>query len=739
MTSPFVDRVEFQVVGRDVNASRVFRDVADAADHAGDEIRQLESLLRNLSDLSANRNLTITTNVREVLGQIEDNRDVLDLIKDRFETLNVTVHATVNQLVELNDGITTIDDNRNVIVTVDDDFRRLTQSITGTVDSVANLNDGLNRVDDNRPGIIDLGNGFDDLSTSIERSRGRVVDLDRDIRNLPGGSRDTDTRRIVETVSSDRDRWERAGLIGGAALAHGALTSFGLLFAQGLGQIPVAGGMMSSVMTAITASGPEVAVVLAAVAGLAAASAGAVAATAFSGALLAGLGGGVLAVAFLAAFSNERFKKGIQLTGQTIMSTLRNAVEKSGFAETMVVVLGKFRDGVTKLGPLLTEVFRAATPLMQPLVDAMLGFAREVLPGITAALRNMKPIFDALAEQAPKLGKHIGEFFEKISKMSPEAASALSLLLDFVGKAIDYFGDFLVIMAKFEPLAEEVLRLFGWIASVGLDAAFISLNAAVVASVATWKFFGAITYGTWELLRFLWDMVTDLAGAFTNLIGPLNGSAGAIRGLAGPLRIAAGLAAGLTGKLFGIPSVDPDVTLHDFASAPIAAVKAGLGVLDRYTASPTVVVDDRSESTLEHIQGALRQLNGKTVTFYVRGVQTGTTLYHGYSAGGAVWGPGPKGRDSRLAMLAPGEHVLTAREVDAAGGQEAVYALRRSLLTHDSLGGTSTSVTTFGARRRSSGVDANDMAVALRRALSGMTLVIDDRSGRTAQLIARGG
>jgi TP901 family phage tail tape measure protein len=50
-----------------------------------------------------------------------------------------------------------------------------------------------------------------------------------------------------------------------------------------------------------------------------------------------------------------------------------------------------------------------------------------------------------------------------------------------------------------------------------------------------------------------------------------------------------------------------------------------------------------------------------------------------YAEGGAIHGPGPKGRDSVLAWLAPGEHVLTARDVDLMGGQPAVYQMRALL------------------------------------------------------------
>jgi len=50
-----------------------------------------------------------------------------------------------------------------------------------------------------------------------------------------------------------------------------------------------------------------------------------------------------------------------------------------------------------------------------------------------------------------------------------------------------------------------------------------------------------------------------------------------------------------------------------------------------------------------------------------------------FADGGAVHGPGPVGKDSVAAMLAPGEHVLTAADVARMGGQAGVYAFRSAL------------------------------------------------------------
>ncbi|WIF20511.1 tape measure protein [Rhodococcus phage Jflix2] len=56
------------------------------------------------------------------------------------------------------------------------------------------------------------------------------------------------------------------------------------------------------------------------------------------------------------------------------------------------------------------------------------------------------------------------------------------------------------------------------------------------------------------------------------------------------------------------------------------------------------------------------------------------TRIDGFATGGAVDGPGTGTSDSIPARLSAGEHVWTAREVDAAGGQNAVYAMRRDVL-----------------------------------------------------------
>jgi hypothetical protein len=96
--------------------------------------------------------------------------------------------------------------------------------------------------------------------------------------------------------------------------------------------------------------------------------------------------------------------------------------------------------------------------------------------------------------------------------------------------------------------------------------------------------------------------------------------------------------------------------------------------------------------------------DSKTVTIAMRvtGQQNASAAAaalrkQGMATGGPVTGPGLKGVDSELRLLAPGEHVLTDKEVDAAGGHSAIQAWRMALRSGVRLSGRSPSPAPAGA------------------------------------------
>ena len=86
---------------------------------------------------------------------------------------------------------------------------------------------------------------------------------------------------------------------------------------------------------------------------------------------------------------------------------------------------------------------------------------------------------------------------------------------------------------------------------------------------------------------------------------------------------------------------------------------------------------DNASSKITQIQSLINALQNKTV---VVGVSSPSALAAaGHATGGAITGPGTGTSDSILARLSNGEHVLTARDVQAMGGQSGVYRFRQAL------------------------------------------------------------
>ncbi|WMI32959.1 tape measure protein [Arthrobacter phage PeggyLeg03] len=137
---------------------------------------------------------------------------------------------------------------------------------------------------------------------------------------------------------------------------------------------------------------------------------------------------------------------------------------------------------------------------------------------------------------------------------------------------------------------------------------------------------------------------------------------------AGQFGITGDAADALARKALGIPpKVDVKAYLQDFASKQLDNVGAKVDNLNGKTAN---VYTNYYETT---IQKVIRELSGDTGA----PVGAGTVLAPKKRAGGGpVFGPGSGTSDDIPAMLSNGEHVWTAQEVAAAGGQAVVERMR---------------------------------------------------------------
>lgn len=157
--------------------------------------------------------------------------------------------------------------------------------------------------------------------------------------------------------------------------------------------------------------------------------------------------------------------------------------------------------------------------------------------------------------------------------------------------------------------------------------------------------------------------------AISTLIAELKNGTGAANTAAGAADNAAGSVAGAGGAA-------------STASTQIGGFANALRNVPTKT-SPSVNANGNYKEATGQISGlgsAIANLKDKTVTITTRTIGgIGGGLVPQLATGGAVHGPGTGVSDSILARLSNGEHVLTADDVRSAGGQRAIYDLRRMI------------------------------------------------------------
>ncbi|HEY9414581.1 MAG TPA: hypothetical protein VIQ30_07475, partial [Pseudonocardia sp.] len=130
-----------------------------------------------------------------------------------------------------------------------------------------------------------------------------------------------------------------------------------------------------------------------------------------------------------------------------------------------------------------------------------------------------------------------------------------------------------------------------------------------------------------------------------------------------------GKAKELADKLFGIPNVNRTIKVTANTQSALDSARSVVARINNMHARISV--------------------SARGTTSYGGSAHTGEGYGPGIADGGPITGPGPKGVDSVPVVLAPGEHVLTAAEVDAAGGHGAIERMRAALRSGHGIGGGS--------------------------------------------------
>lgn len=473
--------------------------------------------------------------------------------------------------------------------------------------------------------------------------------------------------------------------------------------------------LRTGVTTALESSGP----LIPAVAILGTALLPTVGAT-IAAAVIGGVGIGGVAGGLMLAAKNPGVQAAFKETADGLKQELTDA--SSSFVEPAIAAVRTLGRAVHAID--FKSIFADAARFVGPLTAGVAAFVAGVSGGIRDLVRAAGPVIKVISSELGELGGVIGKGFSDLSKNGDTAAHALNAVLDTVN----------VIVAETFMLIDGLTKVYGWLEKIGSVTGFTYLDLAMrdATGLATGAGSAMADLVKKELgvgdaattaangLQSLKEHLDDVTGSARTLFGATTDVGKAIddvtkaakdngrtldantpKGRANRDAIA-GLARALQAQydasvtVNGIGPKSDAVAAQNRASfiklatsltgSKTEAIKLANSILG-IPAKRDVKVNANThdaEGRLKALQDKVNALHGKTVQMtiaynYKTFGKPGTG--GGLATGGPVTGPGPKGRDSELRMLAPGEHVWTAREVDAAGGHGAVMRLRSSALS----------------------------------------------------------
>jgi hypothetical protein len=416
-----------------------------------------------------------------------------------------------------------------------------------------------------------------------------------------------------------------------------------------------------------------------------------------SAGILAGVGGGALAIGVAAAAQSAEVKAA--WTGLAADAGTEFARAGHQFRDPVVASIGEIRTAIKGLD--LAGALEPTVALIDPLTRGIVGLANNAMPGLRSAAKAAVEPIQALAEELPDVGSSLSTALEGVSHGADGAARALRDLLNVSEASLASAGEILGGLAEVYKLADEyyLTSFLGHLDEIeGRHGTLVKLGDDGSDSMK--KLAGAADDASSAVDR-LRDEIDSLNSPALDWAHAEIEAQNAIRDLKGALDESSGSLDVHTAK--GAAARDAALQLAEAAAAAVSAKYAETGSV---VAASDVYIAYRGQliSTLT-VAGVARAEAERLADAWLRVPPSVSTNYHvvttyeqrgtpprsgsyadiptgrigGIASGGPITGPGPEGVDSELRMLAPGEHVLTAAEVRAAGGHAAVVAWRRSL------------------------------------------------------------
>jgi hypothetical protein len=203
-----------------------------------------------------------------------------------------------------------------------------------------------------------------------------------------------------------------------------------------------------------------------------------------SAGVLLGLGGGALAAGIASALKDPE----VAAAWKTLGNQAQQAFARFGepFKEPMIRAAATFGQALDRMGPAFDRISAAVAPLADKLAPALADLAVNAMPGIEKAIKASAPLFEVLAQQAPKIGAALSSFFESIAKGGPGAARFFEDMIVLLNGTIVVTGEVIEALAKMygfwrtgaDQMARAVAAAFRFLTGVVLGWIGTMINAA---------------------------------------------------------------------------------------------------------------------------------------------------------------------------------------------------------------------------------------------------------------------
>ncbi|MDG4784361.1 hypothetical protein O7626_00175 [Micromonospora sp. WMMD1102] len=587
-------------------------------------------------------------------------------------------------------------------MTVASDKRELLLVIKGDDKASGPLKKVGDAADDAKDDLKDLNAGLKKLDDASADATAQIAKLRAEIAK-------TGDLELVKDLAKQEQRLkafarQRKLLLGDSQVDTKGVADIGVGIGARLGPIVV-----QSLGQAVGKAGPGIAIGAPIVAGVATWLT-----SAAGGAVLAGAAVGAVAGGVKLASKDPR----VQAAGAEMANSIGNQLERAAepFVPATLGAIRTVRSGFRDLDDELSGIFGSAADYVQPLARALVGLGKNAAPSLERLVRAAGPVVTMLGRELPELGDDIGSALDSISDSAPAAARSLGLVLDIAGAGIKTVGGAVelaskafmyadVLAAAFRGGVAEAAGTAGEYATAAAEADRESTDwAAALADLGNKAGAAAVEV---ESLHDAQVRITNsnLSAAEANL--RVAEAIDAVKEAAdGRKRVTRAEEAALYDLARSLNEAtaafdDQGHSAHqasernqqirrDFIRAAEAAGhsrKEAERLANQYLNMPkgaklTITANTKqAANALSAVRNTLNALDGRVARASVYISAYRKNSLPAYSEGGPVLGPGPKGVDSRLAMLAPGEYVLSARDVDKLGGSARIDEWRKGL--HD--------------------------------------------------------